>query len=131
MLRVKLDEILGKVESERLMNSGNRPIAALTDMSRVIRRTNRLDGSTRSRMDGHLDDLTKDFLTADILRRTPVPLEYTRHTERFLGLWVLLLPLALIRELKGSFEMVPMSALIGLFLFGIEELGKEMEEVGL
>jgi hypothetical protein len=44
--------------------------------------------------------------------------------ERFLGLWVLLLPLALTRELKGSFEMVPMSTLIALFLFGIEELGK-------
>ena len=103
---------------------GSRPMQALTDISRVIRRCNRLDGSTRSRLDGHLDDITALFVSCDNLYQTPIPIEYTRHTERFLGIWLLLLPLGFAHETKGSFDAVPMAAIISLFLFGIEELSK-------
>ena len=37
------------------------------------------------------------LVTSEGLGRTPIPLIYTHHTERFLGLWMLLLPLALVQ----------------------------------
>ena len=37
------------------------------------------------------------LVTCEGLQRTPIPLIYTHHTERFLGLWTLLLPLALVQ----------------------------------
>ena len=57
-----------------------------------------------------------------------VPLVYTRHTGRFLALWILLLPFALVKELGDSFLMVPVCSLVGVFFFGIEELGVQIEE---
>jgi len=57
------------------------------------------------------------------LKKTPVPLVYTRHTGRFLGLWILTLPFALANELNSNFVMVPIATLVAVFFFGIEELG--------
>ena len=57
-----------------------------------------------------------------------VPLIYTRHTGRFLGLWVLFLPLALAREMCGSVVMIPVCTVVGMLFFGIEELGVQIEE---
>ena len=41
---------------------------------------------------------------------------------------MLLLPFALVRELEGSALMIPVACLVGIFLFGIEELGVQLEE---
>ena len=68
------------------------------------------------------------YMTCDGLSKMPVPLVYTRHTGRFLALWLILLPLALVRELEGSLLVVPTCALLAVFLFGIEELGIQIEE---
>ena len=126
-LHCKLESLLGVDEAQRLMASKTRPIQALSDISRIVRRT-QLDGSTRNRFDLQLDELNRALLTCEGLLRSPIPLVYTRHTERFLGLWTMLLPLALVRELGYSFAVVPMSAMVGLFLFGIEEIGVQLEE---
>ena len=55
-------------------------------------------------------------MTCDGLSKMPVPLVYTRHTGRFLALWLILLPLALVRELEGSLLVVPTCALLAVFL---------------
>ena len=69
------------------------------------------------------------FVTCEGIRSMPVPLIYTRHTGRFLGLWILLLPLALVAEFAGRpAALVPVSCLISLFFFGVEELGLQIEE---
>jgi ion channel-forming bestrophin family protein len=126
-LQSKLTSLLGVEEAQRVMRSKVRPIQAMSDISRIVRRT-QLDGSTRNRFDLQLDELNRALLTCEGLRRAPVPLVYTRHTERFLGIWTLLLPMALIKEMDFSFAVVPMSGMVGLFLFGIEEIGVQLEE---
>ena len=64
----------------------------------------------------------------------------TRHTGRFLSLWMLLLPTAMydafadktaIAVSLGNFQclpLIPATAVVGLFLFGIEELAMQLEE---
>jgi len=129
VLRSKLEDLLGKSEADRLMAQGHlRPTQAFSDLTRISRRSKSIDGSTKARFDLHLDALNQALITCERLIRTPVPLVYTRHTSRFLGMWVLLLPLAMVRELQDSFILIPISLLVGIFFFGIEELGVQLEE---
>eukprot|EP00960_Hanusia_phi_P039737 754016-Hanusia_phi.AAC.2 len=130
-LRAKLTLLLGRRESERIMSSPVRPVQALADITRIVRRSQEIDGSTKARFDLHLDELTSAWVACDRLHKMPVGEEGgggRRHTGRFLALWILLLPFALVKELGDSFLMVPVCSLVGVFFFGIEELGVQIEE---
>ncbi|EJK44534.1 hypothetical protein THAOC_36916 [Thalassiosira oceanica] len=62
---------------------------------------------------------------------SPVPLIYTRHARRFLSLWTLLLPCCLITQYSTfdeSWLVVPTSAVLAFFLFGVDELAMQLEE---
>jgi hypothetical protein len=50
------------------------------------------------------------------LLRTPIPVSYTRHTSRFLIIWLTILPYALWSKL--GWATVPASAMISLLLLG-------------
>jgi hypothetical protein len=61
----------------------------------------------------------------------PIPLVYTRHTARFLAVWLLALPLGLYGQFGGSWNhcaMIPATAFISMCLLGIEELATQLEE---
>ena len=56
---------------------------------------------------------------------------YTRHTARFLSMWLLLLPLGLYDTFGNSWNhlgLLPAVAVMSIFLFGIEELAVQLEE---
>ena len=62
---------------------------------------------------------------------SPVPLIYTRHTARCLSLWALLLPFALYSAFSSVGEfwgVLPASAIMAFFLFGVDELAMQLEE---
>jgi predicted membrane chloride channel (bestrophin family) len=62
---------------------------------------------------------------------SPVPLFYSRHLARYLGVWLLLLPLGIYDSFGSSWNhlgMIPAMAVISTFLFGIEEIGTQLEE---
>ena len=61
----------------------------------------------------------------------PIPLVYTRLTARFLTVFLTLLPLALWGVLGDSWNhwaTIPATLSISFFLFGIEEVGIQIEE---
>lgn len=60
------------------------------------------------------------------LLRAPIPVSYTRHTARFLFVWLTLLPFAL----YGSLGPWTIPTVIGIaaVLCGIEEIGVQCEE---
>ena len=62
--------------------------------------------------------------------KSPIPLVYTRHTSRFVGVWLGFLPLAIwgVDSSWNHLATIPSSALIVFFLLGIEELGLQIEE---
>lgn len=69
--------------------------------------------------------------SSERLLTSPVPLFYTRHTARFLTVWLLLLPFGLWDSFSGTWNhagMIPATAAISVFLFGIEELATQLEE---
>lgn len=57
---------------------------------------------------------------------TPIPLNYSRHTSRFLSLWTASLTVVLV-ELQGPFLILDM-LFIAWALFGLEEVGHMIED---
>ena len=66
------------------------------------------------------------FYTCDRIFTTPIPLKYTRHTARFLLIWLLAMPMSLYHEFRRAEKIaiplvVPViSFFSAIFLFGIE-----------
>jgi len=59
--------------------------------------------------------------------RTPIYTGYTRFSGRCVWLWTNLLPLALYPAL-GPFGTIPASAVVALFLYGLEDIGTRIEQ---
>jgi len=90
-----------------------------------------MDEKRRVEMDKSLIVMGDCVETCERILSAPVPLVYTRHTARFLSAWLLLVPLALWEPFGASWNhlsMVPATALLAIFLFGIEELAVQLEE---
>jgi len=62
--------------------------------------------------------------------KSPIPLVYTRHTSRYVGLWLGLLPLAIWAADPSWNHLctIPVVAVTTFLLLGIEELGLQIEE---
>ena len=91
-----------------------------------------VDEKRRVEIDKSLIILGDSLASCDRIFSSPVPLVYTRHTARFLSLWLLLLPFAVHDEFvhadRSGLPTIPASALLALFLFGIEQLAVQLEE---
>lgn len=74
----------------------------------------------------YADDLSGCIGACERLVQTPVPLSYARHTSRFLTLFCLTAPVALVHELGAS--VVPFVTLMSWSLFGIQEIGMMIED---
>ena len=98
-------------------------------LSLTIRKAN-LDGRDRQRMDATLSELCDDVGACERIFKTPIPLVYTRHTSRFVGFWLALLPLAVygVDTSWNHLLTIPSCMVITFFLLGIEELGLQIEE---
>lgn len=128
--RAELYEKLPKEQAEMIIKAAHRPNRALQDLSYAI------------------DDLPMHFMRKNEIHRavtifednlgsseriltSPVPLFYSRHLARFLATWLLLLPFGLYDAFAGSWNhiaMIPAMAVISIMLFGIEEIGTQLEE---
>jgi len=81
-------------------------------------------------MDDTLSLLCDDVGACERIFKTPIPIIYTRHTSRFIGAWLALLPLAVwgIDPSWNHLITIPSTMAITFFLLGIEELGLQIEE---
>jgi len=123
---------------ENMIESPDRAIAALAYATRTLD-SMPIDEKRRVEIDKSLVIIGDCIGTCEKIYSSPVPLVYTRHTGRFLSLWMILLPAALYdvfvdrSQVSGSFSLqcltlIPASAVLGLFLFGIDELAIQLEE---
>jgi predicted membrane chloride channel (bestrophin family) len=90
-----------------------------------------LNPMDRARMDDMVCKLVDYLGACERIFRSPIPLVYTRHTARFLTSFMVLLPLALWGPMAGSWNhwaTIPATTILAIFLFGIEELGIQIEE---
>ncbi|KAI7845435.1 hypothetical protein COHA_000987 [Chlorella ohadii] len=78
------------------------------------------------RMDENLTEFEDIVGTCERILRAPIPLSYTRHTSRFMIIWLTLLPFALWDSV--GWATVPLSVIVSFLLLGIEEIGVSIEE---
>ena len=126
----ELYEKLPYDQAKKIIAAAHRPNRALQDLSYAI------DALpmhfTRKNQIHEAATIFEDNLgSSERLLTSPVPLFYTRHTARFLSAWLLLLPFALYEPFKDTWNhvgMIPATALLGVFLFGIDEIATQLEE---
>jgi putative membrane protein len=115
----------------RIMSAPDRPLAALMNLSLAVNALP-ISGEQLIEIDKSLVILGDSLGACERIFSAPVPLVYTRHTARFVSLWTLLLPFAMYEEFAKNGELalglIPVSAILALFLFGIEELAIQLEE---
>ena len=75
----------------------------------------------------HADKLVDVVGACGRIMRTPLPLSYSRHTSRFLSIWSFTLPFVLI-DAVGYLATVPATAVLCWMLFGIEDIGHQIEQ---
>jgi len=117
-------------EAKPIDEAGNRQLRALFYLSRCIESLP-LSERQRIEVDKACVIIGDTMGGTERVYGTPVPLSYTRHTSRFLTVWLLLLPLALYEPFAYTWNhigMIPASAIISVFLFGIEEISIMLEE---
>merc|ERR1711871_310079 len=91
----------GQVEA--CMKAANRPMFQLSAMSAVLREAG-LDPIDRSRVDNSISVLVDLTGANERIFKSPIPLVYTRHTARFITLFLILLPFGLWGPLGDSWN---------------------------
>eukprot|EP00596_Hydrurales_sp_CCMP1899_P007299 CAMPEP_0119039538 /NCGR_PEP_ID=MMETSP1177-20130426/9092_1 /TAXON_ID=2985 /ORGANISM="Ochromonas sp, Strain CCMP1899" /LENGTH=197 /DNA_ID=CAMNT_0007003555 /DNA_START=806 /DNA_END=1396 /DNA_ORIENTATION=+ len=128
-----MDGILTPAEIGRLLKSRNRVQHMLMRISDTFKEAKLLP-NLHAHIDKGLMEMTGAYYTCDRIYTTPIPLMYTRHTARFLLIWLLTVPMSLYYEFRKTQQLavpfiVPIISFFNaIFLFGIEELGVQIEE---
>lgn len=86
----------------------------------------RLSEIKEDKMFSSLKGLGDSVAVCEKLLRYPIPLAYTRHTSRFMGLWLMAMPFAF-WETCG-WATIPLTLIIAYLLLGIDEIGVQIEE---
>jgi len=127
-LKKSLENTLIEADIEDFMKSKYRWQRATTKLSDIIRRANLLP-NVQCHVDKGISDMIDAACVCERIYTTPIPLTYTRHTARFLFLWLLTVPMSLFNEFRiNRWAVVPITMLNSILLFGIEELGVQIEE---
>jgi len=124
----QLRKYLRAKELKQLKMVANRPLFVLNKLAQEIRRIPEKESfSSRERMAllSHVHELSTCVGSCERLASTPVPRSYTTHTKRFLALWSLTLPAAMVGQL--GIYVVPFMVLTTWSLHGILELGEIIE----
>mmetsp|Transcript_34650 Transcript_34650/g.67912 ORF Transcript_34650/g.67912 Transcript_34650/m.67912 type:complete len:586 (-) Transcript_34650:479-2236(-) len=125
--RREFERLLGKKEADRLLASKHRPCQSISDLTNLLRSAD-MPAYAVPAFDRTLEQFSNELGACERIFKTPLPLIYTRHTARFLSIWLLLLPFALYQQMDGSIVLLPVCAAISAFMLGIEELGVQIAE---
>ena len=126
----ELFEKLPQAQAQAIIDAAHRPNRALYDLSLAIENLP-MHYMRKNEVHNAATIFEDNLGSSERLLTSPIPLFYARHSARYLGCWLLLLPFALYGQFNGSWNhiaMIPSAAAISVFLFGIEELATQMEE---
>eukprot|EP00208_Stichococcus_sp_RCC1054_P004130 CAMPEP_0206135050 /NCGR_PEP_ID=MMETSP1473-20131121/412_1 /ASSEMBLY_ACC=CAM_ASM_001109 /TAXON_ID=1461547 /ORGANISM="Stichococcus sp, Strain RCC1054" /LENGTH=473 /DNA_ID=CAMNT_0053526755 /DNA_START=327 /DNA_END=1748 /DNA_ORIENTATION=- len=124
-LDADLKDILRPEELNALRASAHRPNFVLSMLSSAAEEAN-CPAFARVRYDENLTSFADAAGACERILKTPIPLSYTRHTSRFLIVYVFFMPFTLWHAC--GWGMVPASVAISFLLLGIEEIGVQIEE---
>lgn len=116
--------------AEKVIASPDRPIQAWKQLSVALHALPASDPKALIETDKSIIILGECTSTCEKIYSSPVPLVYTRHTARFLSLYVLLLPWGLYSAFSAHtiWAVLPASMIMAFFLCGVDELSMQLEE---
>jgi len=112
-----------------VLRSDHVPLAIarrITELVVAARNRRLIDGHQLQALDQNVQQLIDYCGACERIRSTPLPFAYAVHLRRALLAYCFTLPLALVQ--KYGWETVPVTLLIAYVLFGIEEIGVEIED---
>ena len=123
--------LIGVAESDvqQIENSKHVPLAITNLITRrllLARQRGLIDGFQMKSMDYNIGLLIDYCGACERIRSTPLPFAYTVHLRRVLIVYCFTLPLALIKDY--GWTTIPTTLMISYILFGIEEIGVEIED---
>lgn len=122
-------EILHEKELDALSRVNHKPLYAVQVISMLVRKLSEMNTESNMIlpvMETNITQLEDVCGSCERILRTPIPLSYTRHTSRFMIVWLSLLPFALWESC--GWGMIPLSVAISLLTLGVEEIGVIIEE---
>lgn len=128
--REELYEKLPAQQAEMIIAAAHRPNRALQDLSFAIDDLP-MHFMRKNEIHKAVTIFEDDLGSSERILTSPVPLFYTRHLARFLAIWLLLLPLGMYDSFKDTWNhigLIPATVVIATMLFGIEEIGTQLEE---
>ena len=123
--RAELSKTLLPHEVDQVLLATHRPNYVLQVLSEIVKEA-RAGAAPTMRMDDNITTFEDCLGGCERILKTPVPLSYTRHTSRFLMIWLTLLPFSLYGS--AGVGTIPLSTIIAFLLLGIEEIGVSIEE---
>ncbi|PRW33278.1 UPF0187 chloroplastic [Chlorella sorokiniana] len=123
--QAELGDILEPSELEAVVASKHPPLLALQVITELLDRAP-ISAKQRLRIDGCVTDLSDVVGGCQRILNTPIPVSYTRHTCRYLTVWLFLLPLSIFNQC--GWVTVFSSVVLAFFLLTIEEIGVTIEE---
>lgn len=119
--------LLGREETNRVREAGHMPFYVGARLARMLveLRSKGLDDFSFQRAERERAILIDDIGACERIANTPMPLVIAIKTRRFLFLFVLLLPLALIERAEWLTPLVV--ALASYPLFSLDEIGAELQ----
>eukprot|EP00899_Mesostigma_viride_P016815 jgi/Mesvir1/25134/Mv21590-RA.1 len=120
-----LEDVLGPAGMRKLLLAQHKPLVCLQEIGGVIQRA-KLEYAEKVQMDKGITALEDVLGGCERILRTPIPLPYTRHTTRFLIIWLNVLPMSLWFKMGWMTPVITM--IFAFLLLGIEQIGLQIEE---
>eukprot|EP00955_Chlamydomonas_euryale_P075493 362342-Chlamydomonas_euryale.AAC.8 len=120
-----LKDTLTAREIKSLEDAPHRPVRAIHTLSQVVMNS-KMDSIEKTTLGTNITQFHDILGGCERLLRAPIPVSYTRHTARFLFIWLTLLPIAIYPNV-GDFT-APIVVAIAAVLCGVEEIGVQCEE---
>ncbi len=125
----ELDRLFDAAEATSLREAPgplHRTLLFVSKELAALRIDNRLDPLSCDRIERDLTDLVDQLGACQRIKRTPIPFAYVIHMRRFLLIFLLSLPFAIVESLGWITPFAMLFAAYGLF--GVEEIGSEIED---
>lgn len=124
----RLAKLISPLQSLKLQTANNAPLEIafwIGDYLQAKQEQGQISLYQMSEFQNLLNSMVDSLGVCERILRTPMPLAYAIHLKQLLLIYCLLLPLQIIDELK--WWTAPAVAIVSFTLFGIEEIGVEIE----
>merc|ERR1712113_55588 len=126
----ELYEKLPQQQADMIISAAHRPNRALQDLSYAIDDLP-MHFIRKNEIHKAVTIFEDDLGSSERILTSPVPLFYSRHLARYLAIWLFLLPFGAYDTFSSSWNhiaLIPAVTVISTMLFGIEEIGTQLEE---